>query len=235
MALVDKEFTFSVGATVIAAEHNTNFNTIYNDYNGNITDANIAAGALIQLSKLKLSDNATFTGTIAFTGSVTTRKVTRTANFGTHYTEGTAPSTAADEIVIYSKDSGTQPELFAREESDGTEVQLTSNGAVVFALGTITTITPAENTATQVTVDTMIYFSVSANGGSLAKVKVDVADDNGFSVNNFPFEQTGGGISAQINFTTLSIIVPATKWYRWVGSVSGGSETSRIISQTIGA
>lgn len=130
MALIDKSFTFSNGAVISAAEHNTNFNTIYNDYNGNITDANIAAGALIGLTKLDLSDDATFTGTLTFTGSNSTRKVTRQANYGTHYTQGTAPSTGADEIAVYSKDSGTQPEMFVREESDGDEVQITKDGAI---------------------------------------------------------------------------------------------------------
>src|SRR3990167_5144332 len=36
----------------------------------------------------------------------------------------TAPTTAASEGVIYTKDSGTQPELFFREESSGDEVQI---------------------------------------------------------------------------------------------------------------
>lgn len=41
-----------------------------------------------------------------------------------------APSTGAGEGVIYTKDTGGQPELFFREEGDGDEVQITSSGAV---------------------------------------------------------------------------------------------------------
>lgn len=55
MSTVAKPFTFSTGATIIASEHNSNFDTIYNDYNGNITNVNVAANAAIEESKLDLS------------------------------------------------------------------------------------------------------------------------------------------------------------------------------------
>lgn len=44
--------------------------------------------------------------------------------------EDTAPSTAAGEGKLYTKDTAGQPELFFREESDGDEVQVTKAGAV---------------------------------------------------------------------------------------------------------
>lgn len=47
-----------------------------------------------------------------------------------HLPEGSAPSTAASEGALYTKDTGGQPELFYREESDGDEVQLTSGGSL---------------------------------------------------------------------------------------------------------
>ena len=37
---------FTSGTTIVSAEVNTDFNTIYNDYNGNITAANLADGAV---------------------------------------------------------------------------------------------------------------------------------------------------------------------------------------------
>ena len=52
MSLVSKPNTFSAGATIVASEHNANFDTLYNDYNGNITNANIAAAAAIADTKL---------------------------------------------------------------------------------------------------------------------------------------------------------------------------------------
>lgn len=52
MAVISVPNTFTTGATIVASEHNSNFSTITNDYNGNITNANIAAAAAIIDSKL---------------------------------------------------------------------------------------------------------------------------------------------------------------------------------------
>ena len=52
MALITKPNTFTVGATIIASEHNDNFDTVYNEFNGNINNANIKAGAGIVDTKL---------------------------------------------------------------------------------------------------------------------------------------------------------------------------------------
>lgn len=57
MSLISKQYTFTVGATIIASEHNANFDTIYNDYNGNITNANMSGSAAISYSKLNLNDS----------------------------------------------------------------------------------------------------------------------------------------------------------------------------------
>ena len=71
-ALITKTNTFTAGATILAAEHNTNFDTIYNDYNGNITTANVSASAAIAFSKLSLSDDVTVTGDWAISNAATT-------------------------------------------------------------------------------------------------------------------------------------------------------------------
>jgi len=52
MALIAKPFTFSAGAVIIASQHNSNFDTIYNDYNGNIDNNNISGSAAIADTKL---------------------------------------------------------------------------------------------------------------------------------------------------------------------------------------
>jgi len=57
MALVTKTNTFTGGTTAVASEVNTNFDTIYNDYNGNITNANCSASMNLDESKIN------FTGT----------------------------------------------------------------------------------------------------------------------------------------------------------------------------
>lgn len=44
--------------------------------------------------------------------------------------QGSAPSTSAGQGTLYTKDTGGQPELFYREESDGDEVQITAAGVL---------------------------------------------------------------------------------------------------------
>ncbi len=51
--------------------------------------------------------------------------------------EDDAPSTDEGEMKLYTKDTDGQPELFAREESDGDEVQITSGGALALPAGSI--------------------------------------------------------------------------------------------------
>ncbi len=45
MSLITIPNVFTVGAVIVASQHNSNFSVIYSDYNGNITTANIAANA----------------------------------------------------------------------------------------------------------------------------------------------------------------------------------------------
>lgn len=52
MALVTRPNTYSPGQVIASASVNADFNTLYNDYNGNITNANIASGAAIADTKL---------------------------------------------------------------------------------------------------------------------------------------------------------------------------------------
>jgi len=74
MALITKPNTFSGSTTILSSEVNTNFDTIFNDYNGNIADANIAAGAAITETKInfvgslvvRLTTNQTIAGIKTF-------------------------------------------------------------------------------------------------------------------------------------------------------------------------
>jgi hypothetical protein len=80
---ISKDFTFSAGATIIASEHNTNFDSLYNLVNGQIEDINIASGAAIANSKLNLASigqDITHTGTAIFTGTVSTQGDTNIGN-----------------------------------------------------------------------------------------------------------------------------------------------------------
>lgn len=57
MSIISIPYTFSAGAVIIASQHNSNFSTIYSDYNGNIDNTNIVANAGIIYSKLILTGN----------------------------------------------------------------------------------------------------------------------------------------------------------------------------------
>lgn len=80
MALITLPFTFSAGAVIIAAQHNSNFSTIYSDYNGNITNANIANSAGILASKLDLSSPPAIGGGSPAAGTFTTLSTTGLAS-----------------------------------------------------------------------------------------------------------------------------------------------------------
>jgi hypothetical protein len=58
MATITLPNTFTAGTTIVSADVNSNFSTIYNDYNGNITNANISASAAISDTKLDLASIA---------------------------------------------------------------------------------------------------------------------------------------------------------------------------------
>ena len=55
MANLTKPTTFTAGTTIVASEVNNNFDTIYNDYNGNITNVNISPSAAIVETKITFS------------------------------------------------------------------------------------------------------------------------------------------------------------------------------------
>ena len=67
MGTISKPNEFTAGNSIVASEHNSNFDTIYNDYNSNITNVNISGSAAIASSKLA-APNSYFTICITKTG-----------------------------------------------------------------------------------------------------------------------------------------------------------------------
>lgn len=82
MATITKPNTFSAGAVIVASEHNSNFDTIYDDYNGGITNANISGSAAIVDTKLATITTASKVNASAFVitseaqGDITYRNAT---------------------------------------------------------------------------------------------------------------------------------------------------------------
>lgn len=52
MSLIVIPNFFTVGATIVASQHNSNFSVIYSDYNGNVDNTNLSASAAIADTKL---------------------------------------------------------------------------------------------------------------------------------------------------------------------------------------
>ncbi len=70
MALITKNFTFSTGNTIVASEINANYDTVYTEINGLLTNVNLAGNAAIDNTKLA-NPNSYFTICITKTGQYT--------------------------------------------------------------------------------------------------------------------------------------------------------------------
>lgn len=71
MSIVAKPNTFSPSTTISSSQFNANFDTLYNDYNGGISSANLADNAV---ATAKIAANAVTTNKIA-DSNVTTSKI----------------------------------------------------------------------------------------------------------------------------------------------------------------
>lgn len=109
MSTISKPFTFSANTTISSSQMNSNFDTIYNDYNGGIAAANLASNAV---TTAKISDSNVTTAKIA-DSNVTTAKI-------------------ADDAVTPAK--WTNPYCFRAYDSAGTT--LTDATAVEINFGT---------------------------------------------------------------------------------------------------
>lgn len=73
MSTISKPFTFSAGAVIVASQHNSCFDVIYNDFNTNITNVNLSASAAIAATKLNL---ATIAQAMTFSSAALSPSVT---------------------------------------------------------------------------------------------------------------------------------------------------------------
>ena len=70
MGTIAKKHTFQAGTTILSAQVNENFDDIYNEFNGNITNANINGSAAIADSKLAQITTAGKESASAITGFI---------------------------------------------------------------------------------------------------------------------------------------------------------------------
>lgn len=213
MGLISRPHTYVSGATIKSSEHNNNENTIYNEFNGNISNANLSASAAIADTKLAQITTGGKVSTAALTGSYS----------NVNLTEGSAPTTAANEGALYTKDTSGQPELFYREESDGDEIQLTSAGAINYGLGTWTSRT--KDTVYQASTDLIVvalYVPTNAQTGAISGITDSSATPSTVRVK---CGQNSG--NANVN-NMLSITFPVKKDDYWKVEQSGSANSVTI-------
>ncbi len=164
--------------------------------------------------------------------------------------EDTAPATAAGEGKIYTKDSGTQPELFFREESNGDEVQLTRNGFVdgkivqvvntqTGAVATGTTAMPCDDTIPQITEGdeymTLAITPTSATNKLRIDVVANVSHSAAATVTAALFQDaTANALAAQMHyFAQVAELFPfAFTYYMAAGTTSATTFRVRVGATT---
>ncbi len=75
MSLISKPYTFTVGAVIVASQHNADYDVIFSDYNGNIDDTNIASAAAIADTKLAQITTAGKVSSTSITGLIAAASV----------------------------------------------------------------------------------------------------------------------------------------------------------------
>jgi hypothetical protein len=70
MSTISKPYTYSAGAVIVASQLNSNDDTIYNDYNGNISNVNISGTAGIVDTKLAQITTSGKVASSALTGAL---------------------------------------------------------------------------------------------------------------------------------------------------------------------
>jgi hypothetical protein len=139
MSLIVIPNTFTVGAVIVASQHNANFSTIYSDYNGNITNDNISGSAAIADTKLAQITTAGKLSGAAFTSLSSIPAgagVIPVANLGTSpaATKVLKGSGAFALISLGTKTSGLSGGVVYQAASDGLVIATisTSNGTAEF-------------------------------------------------------------------------------------------------------
>lgn len=112
MALITLPYTYTPGQILTATQLNSDFQTIYNDYNGNINNANIATSAGIGLGKLQLNPgaeafNQQTTGNITWASGLTTDTQPEIAMTSDGFLIGGPGSTTTPDVGLHRSAAGT--------------------------------------------------------------------------------------------------------------------------------
>lgn len=230
MSIISIPYTFTTGNPIIAGEHNLNFSRIYNDYNGNITTANISPSAAIvdtQLAQIVSISKVSGAALTSLNSVPTGANALPSKNGGT----GADLSATAQGAVPYFSATGVASALAA-----GTAGQyLQSQGASanpIWTDGIGTPVSKSDSTSYQALTDG--FFVGVVTGGTDSKVDRIIGYTDG---SNPPTTEMGaaftlvsnGTIAATSNANRASFCIPVKRgnYYKGiltsVGSGSAGS------------
>lgn len=227
MALVTLPNTFTVGAVIVASQHNSNFSTIYSDYNGNIDNTNIAASAAIVDTKLAQISTASKVSGAALTslGSIPTGGGTIPAKNGGTGGDMSAATVGADP---YFSATGVMAALAAGTSG---QVKISGGGAAptwgnalsgVLDYGTsgssstarqATAIKVAYGTTTAITAgSTFSLTNLTFTSSSTYVVMASIADLNTSNGGNIAITYSSGSAFVITNNENVTHTV---RWFAW--------------------
>lgn len=218
MSIIVIPFIFTVGATIIASQHNSCNSVIYNDYNGNITDANISASAAIANSKLAQIITASTVSGAALT------------------TLNLVPSGAG---ALLAKNGGTGADMSAA--LIGADPYFSATGVMnALAAGTIGQVKVSQGGAAPIWANSLANVLDYGTSSSVSTAKqgtatyicygnISVANKSSTAITNLPFSSsTSYKVVANFVAGTLSLMNGPTA----VTYVSGASCTIQNASDT---
>jgi len=222
MSLVTIPNTFTVGAVIVASQHNANFSTIYSDYNGNIDNTNISASANITDTKLA---NITTAGKVD--GSALTNFTNIPSGAGLIPVANIPVGTTASKIVQLDG-SAKLPAV------DGS--QLTNIGGLVGSA-----VSKSDNTAYQAATDGFFIGLIDASGSTGTSGLITGYTDSS-NPPTTPMGYAGGwrvdstlAQHAATEKNSFCIPVKKNNYYKGVLTTSAGSPTATYYFVSLGA